>query len=99
MFNSRVQSENEAAASMPTQNRVPAPKLSQLLDERKAIRSRRDMEFLAKRFDVDVEKLDAVAKFVNTPSVQQNSVVRAADKDGEEKQIMKVRSAKKRKSS
>jgi hypothetical protein len=57
------------------------------------------MEFLAKRFDVDVEKLDAVAKFVNTPSVQQNSVVRAADKDGEEKQIMKVRSAKKRKSS
>ena len=48
------------------------------------------MEFLAKRFNVDLEKLDAVAKFLSTPSVRQNSAVCVVTKDGEEKQIMKV---------
>jgi len=90
MFDSRVQSENEAAAPIPTQNRLQAPRLAMLLDERKSIRTRRDMEFLAQRFGVDLEKLDAIAKFVSTPSVQANSAVRVASKDGQEKQIIKA---------
>jgi len=90
MFNSRTQSENEAAASTPTPNRVHASKLSQLLDERKSIRSARDMEFLAQRFGIDLEKLDAIAKFVNTPSVHEKSTIRVAGKEGEETQIMKA---------
>ncbi|KAJ7470572.1 hypothetical protein FB451DRAFT_342194 [Mycena latifolia] len=90
MFNSRVQSETEADSPMPTLNRVQAPKLSRLLDERKTIRTTRDMEFLAKRFDIESEKLDAIAKFLTTPSVHQNSMVRVAGKDGEERQIMKA---------
>ncbi|KAJ6546495.1 hypothetical protein DFH09DRAFT_1249056 [Mycena vulgaris] len=90
MFNSRVQSETEAAAPIPTQNRVQAPKLSRLLDERKSIRTQRDMEFLAKRFDIDLEKLDAISKFVTTPSVHENSTIRVMAKDGEERQITKA---------
>ncbi|KAJ6513861.1 hypothetical protein C8R47DRAFT_1092134 [Mycena vitilis] len=90
MFNSQVQSENEAAAPTPTQNRVQAPILSQLLDERKSIRTKRDMEFLAKRYGVDLEKLDTMAKFLSTPSIHQNSTVRVAGKDGQERQIMKA---------
>ncbi|KAJ7285661.1 hypothetical protein C8J57DRAFT_1662398 [Mycena rebaudengoi] len=89
MFNSRVQSENEVAAGGPTPNRVQASQLSQLLDERKAIRSQRDMEFLAKRYGIDVEKLENVAKFVNTPSVEAQSTTRAAVKN-EERPIMRV---------
>ncbi|KAJ7090061.1 hypothetical protein C8R43DRAFT_1142141 [Mycena crocata] len=89
MFNSRVQSENEAAAPTPTQNRLPAQTLSRLLDERKSIRTRRDMEFLAKRFGLDVEKLDAVSQCLSTPSVHQNTT-RVVDKDGNEKQIMRA---------
>ncbi|KAF7363281.1 hypothetical protein MSAN_00983300 [Mycena sanguinolenta] len=90
MFDSRVQSENEAAGSVPTQNRLQASKLTMLLDERKSIRTRRDMEFLAQRFGIDLEKLDAVSKFVSTPSVQANSAVRVTSKDGQEKQIIKA---------
>jgi hypothetical protein len=95
MFKSRVQSETEAAAAISTQNRIQAPRLSRLLDERKSIRTRRDMEFLAKRFNMDLEKLDAVAKFLTTPSVRQNSAVRVVTKDGEEKEIMKVNASSK----
>ncbi|KAJ7738490.1 hypothetical protein DFH07DRAFT_840984 [Mycena maculata] len=90
MFNSRVQSENEAAAPTQTLNRVQAPTLSRLLDERKSIRTRRDMEFLAQRFGLEVEKLDAIAKFLSTPSVHQNSAVRVTGESGDEKQIMKA---------
>ncbi|KAJ7694176.1 hypothetical protein B0H17DRAFT_1058052 [Mycena rosella] len=90
MFNSRVQSEAEAASPTPTQNRVQASTLSHLLDERKSIRTKRDMEFLAKRYGVDLEKLDAIAEFISTPSVHRNSVVRVAGKDGEERQLMKA---------
>ncbi|KAJ6547374.1 hypothetical protein B0H19DRAFT_1165280 [Mycena capillaripes] len=90
MFDSRVQSEHEAAAPTATQNRVQAPKLTQLLDERKSTRTRRDMEFLAQRYGVDLEKLDAIAKFLSTPSVHQNSAVRIAGKDGQERQIIKA---------
>ncbi|KAJ7343665.1 hypothetical protein DFH08DRAFT_873334 [Mycena albidolilacea] len=90
MFDSRVQSENQATASAPTQNRLQAPKLATLLDERKSIRTARDMEFLAQRFGVDLEQLDAISKFVNTPSVQANSAVRVTSKDGQEKQTIKA---------
>ncbi|KAF8212430.1 hypothetical protein K438DRAFT_1567257 [Mycena galopus ATCC 62051] len=90
MFDSRIQSESEAAASVPTQNRLQATKLTSLLDERKSIRTRRDMEFLTQRFGIDLEKLDAISKFVSTPSVKANSAVRVASKDGQEKQIIKV---------
>ncbi|KAJ7489893.1 hypothetical protein B0H11DRAFT_2229405 [Mycena galericulata] len=90
MFDSRVRSENEAATTLQTQNRVQAPMLSRLLDERKSIRTRRDMEFLAKRFGLDLQKLDAVSDFLNTPSVHQKSTVRVNGKDGEERQIMRA---------
>ncbi|KAJ7752039.1 hypothetical protein B0H16DRAFT_1246633, partial [Mycena metata] len=83
MFNSRSRSENEAAAQNPTQNRIHASQLSRLFDERKSIRTRREMEFLAARYGLDLEKLDAIAEFLSTPSVHDNSAVQIG-KDGEE---------------
>ncbi|KAJ7172666.1 hypothetical protein C8R46DRAFT_160180 [Mycena filopes] len=89
MFKSRTQSENEAAAQQPTQNRIRAPQLSRLLDERKFMRTRRDMEFLAARYGVDLEKLDVIAEFLSTPSVHENSTVQIG-KDGEDKTVMRA---------
>ncbi|KAJ7219100.1 hypothetical protein GGX14DRAFT_589990 [Mycena pura] len=91
MYNSRLLSENEAASANPPQNRVQASRLSQLLDERKSVRTARDMEFLAKRFGVDLEKLESISKFLSTPSVHANSLVRDVHKDGGDKQVMKVK--------
>lgn len=90
MFNSRLQSETEAASSTPTLNRIHAARLSHLLDERKSIRTTRDVEFLAQRFGVELGKLDAIAKFLSTPSVAQASVVRLSTRDGDNRQIMKA---------
>ncbi|KAJ7046589.1 hypothetical protein C8F04DRAFT_1061008 [Mycena alexandri] len=89
MFNSRSQSENEAAAQNPTQNRIRAPQLSRLLDERKSIRTRREMEFLAARYGLDLEKIDAIAEFLSTPSVHENSALQIG-KDGEERTLLRA---------
>lgn len=48
------------------------------------------MEFLAARYGVDLEKLDAIAEFLSTPSVHENSTVQIG-KDGEDKTVMRVR--------
>ncbi|KAF7295087.1 hypothetical protein MIND_01047000 [Mycena indigotica] len=86
--NSRLHAEADAA----TLNHIPASTFSRLLDERKAVRTRRDMQFLAKRFGLEVEKLDLVAQFVTTPSVRANSQQRVAQQDGSDRYIMQVKS-------
>ncbi|KAK7015021.1 hypothetical protein R3P38DRAFT_2544126 [Favolaschia claudopus] len=88
MFDSRVQSETQADSATHTQNRLHATRLTLLLNERKSVRTRRDMEFLAQRYGVDLNKLDAIAKFVSTPSVQANSGLRVQTSDGQEQRIM-----------
>ncbi|KAJ7063125.1 hypothetical protein C8F01DRAFT_58277 [Mycena amicta] len=87
---SRLQRENDATSTTPTLNHVPAPILSRLLDDRKTLHTQRDMEFLAKRFGVDLEKLDAVSMFVSTPSVHANSAQRVVQQDGDDRYIMQA---------
>ncbi|KAF7322821.1 hypothetical protein HMN09_00061400 [Mycena chlorophos] len=83
----RIEAESDALSSSPTLNRIPAPTLGRLLDERKTVRTRRDMEFMAKRFGLDIDKLDTVTRYVNTPSVRAGSEQRIVQEDGDEKFI------------
>lgn len=82
LFESRAKAE--AAASEPSRNRLYAFVLSDLLDRRKAVRSRQDLEKLAKEFNIDVEKLESLARFVNSPSIDKATIRPIAGKSEED---------------
>ncbi|KAF8883432.1 hypothetical protein BD779DRAFT_1626304 [Infundibulicybe gibba] len=92
LFKSRAQSEYEASASHSTRNRLHAPALSELLDRRKAAKSRRDIELLANEYNIDIEQLERLARFVNSPSVQAGTAIRSVAENGEESLTMTVSS-------
>ncbi|KAF8168732.1 hypothetical protein BJ912DRAFT_1067583 [Pholiota molesta] len=58
--------------------------LSDLLDRRKAVRSRQDLEKLAKEFNIDVDKLESLARFVNSPSIDKATIRPIAGKSEED---------------
>lgn len=64
--------------------------LYELLEERKLVRTREELEKLASRYEIDVGKLESVARFVNSPSVDEGSVRKEVDRDGVEQVKMKV---------
>lgn len=64
--------------------------LHELLEERKSVATREELEKLASRYEIDVDKLESVARFVNSPSVDEGSVRREVDRDGVEQVKMKV---------
>lgn len=64
--------------------------LHELLEERKSVTTRDELEKLALRYEIDVDKLESVARFVNSPSVDEGSVRREVDRDGVEQVKMKV---------
>ncbi|KAF8061530.1 hypothetical protein FPV67DRAFT_283858 [Lyophyllum atratum] len=84
LFKSRTESELEAASPVPIRNRLHAATLSELLDKRKSAKSAQDVERLAEQYNIDVAKLEKLARFVNTPSIQSGTAVRIVEKDGEE---------------
>ncbi|KAH7930831.1 hypothetical protein BV22DRAFT_1027991 [Leucogyrophana mollusca] len=84
MYRSRAQSEVEASPSHPTQNRLLASSLSELLEARKSASSQEEQEALAKRYGIDVVKLVELSRFVNTPSIDEETIVRSMNSDGEE---------------
>ncbi|KAH0584301.1 hypothetical protein H2248_009846 [Termitomyces sp. 'cryptogamus'] len=84
LFKSRLESEHEASSTSPVHNRLHAVALSYLLDERKSACSTQDIERLAKRYDIDASKLENLARYVSTPSVQRGSEKRTVEKDGQE---------------
>jgi len=55
-----------------------------MLDARKAAQTPRDVEVLAKKYNVDAEKLSRLVRFVNSPSVD-SSKIRQVDEKNEEK--------------
>jgi len=48
--------------------------LSDLLDKRKAIHSKQDIEALSKEFGVEIDTLDRLTRFVNSPSIDSSSI-------------------------
>ncbi|KAH7340793.1 hypothetical protein B0J17DRAFT_627110 [Rhizoctonia solani] len=86
----RVREESEQMAALNTlpSNRVLALSLSDLLDARKSAKSTKEIGEIAKSYGMDVQTLQSVARFVNTPSVDPKNVTRVVGKDGEEKTTM-----------
>lgn len=50
-------------------NRLNAPSIVALLDERKECKRRREMEQLAVAYNVDISVLDQLGRYINSPSV------------------------------
>lgn len=51
-------------------NRLNAQSIVALLDERKECKSRREVEELAVAYDLDIDTLDTLARWINSPSVE-----------------------------
>ncbi|KAJ1309852.1 hypothetical protein OPQ81_006617 [Rhizoctonia solani] len=88
MIRAREKSEQMAASNTMPSNRVLALSLSDLLDARKSARSTKEIVEIAKSYGMDVQTLQSVARFVNTPSVDPKNVTRVVGRDGEEKTTM-----------
>lgn len=78
---------SEAALDVPTPNRISAQSLSNLLDDRKAAKSKSDVAKLLKEYGVDmeVEMLEELARHINAPSV---SSVQSTKEELEETQMV-----------
>jgi len=70
---------------------MPAASLAELLDDRKLAASKEDIEQIARRYNIDVDVLQHLVGYVNTPSVGEGSVVRTvAPENGAERITMKA---------
>lgn len=90
MYRSRMRSEAEASRLQSTENRLLASSLTELLEARKSTTNSAELETLAKRYRIDVAKLEQLGQVVNTPSIDETTVVRTTDKHGEESLTMMV---------
>lgn len=61
------------------------------LNARKGTANANTMNNLADSYEIKFDKLESVARFVNTPSVAKGGVRTFVDKDGNERTIAKVR--------
>jgi hypothetical protein len=84
MHQSRARSEVEATASHPTRNRLLSGTLSDLLDERKKATSLKELETIANIHDIDIMKLESLARFVNSPAIGEGTIVRTRDAGGDQ---------------
>jgi hypothetical protein len=89
MFESRKTSEEQAQSYHQIQNRMNASSLSDLLDARKDVRTRKELENLSKTYAIDLPILEALGKVVNTPSVGERTTIRSVE-NGEERVTSKV---------
>lgn len=74
-----------------TNSRLYASQLSSALNTRKGIKTIDEMKKLSSASKISFERLESVARFVNTPSVSKGGVRTFVDKDGNESTIAKVR--------
>jgi hypothetical protein len=82
----RTQSEVEAA-SYP-RNRLLSATLSDLLDERKRAVSPKELESIANKYDIDIVKLESLARFVNSPTVGKGTSVHVRNRDASREQMI-----------
>ena len=86
MHQTRARSEIEATPSHAARNRILSATLSELLDERKQTTSFKELERIANKYDMDIAKLESLARFVNTPTIGEGTTTRT--KDTNEEQII-----------
>jgi len=90
IYRARGIAEQQATSAKPVRNRLGAVSLSSLLDDRKFVTSQSDLAQLAARYTVDISVLESLARFVNTPSIGEGTVVRTVGDDGQEKITMQA---------
>lgn len=84
MHQTRSQSEIEATPSHRIRNRIVSRALSELLDERKKTNSLKELESIANKYDMDIGKLERLARFVNSPTIGESTTTRTAETNGEQ---------------
>ena len=77
-------SKSMPSSSQPTKNTLYAFSLSDLLDKRKSTHSKQDIEALSEEFGVEIDTLDRLTCFVNSPSIDSSSIRPAKEKSEEE---------------
>ena len=73
LFESRESSE-KTGSLLPARNRVYAPSITKLLDRHKSVTTHEELVALAEEFKIDADKLKSLARFVNSPSVDEASI-------------------------
>ncbi|KAK7043637.1 hypothetical protein VNI00_008248 [Paramarasmius palmivorus] len=82
LLESRMRSDRQEIA--PAQNEISASTLSFLLNQRKSSKPE-ELESLVNKYGISLSKLESIARYVNSPSIQSSSAVRTVGQDGEEK--------------
>ena len=90
LLKTREWSEQEAFKLQLPRNHLHAIALSNVLDERKSATSQNELQRLAERYGVDVWKIQNLARFVSSPSVQGDRVIKTITKEGDENITMTV---------
>lgn len=67
-----------------------AGSLIELLDERKAVRSRQELNQLASRYNMELSVLESLARFVNSPTPDASKSRKIIDQDNTERFITPV---------
>ena len=93
MLQSRVVSEQQANSSTPTQNRILAGGLHQLLEDRKFVKTRAELAKLANRYDMDLDLVERLAQRFKTPTMDEESRRMVTNDKGEERMIVMVSNA------
>ena len=62
---------DDEQALTPTRNKLSAGALNNLLDERKSITTRADLEKLSKSYNMDLELLERLRLTFNSPSISE----------------------------
>ncbi|KAI0637142.1 hypothetical protein C8Q77DRAFT_550541 [Trametes polyzona] len=88
LFQTRLRSEDEARSARPPRNHLVAASLMDLLEERKYVATPQKLEELAKQYGMDLDKLERLARYVNSVSVHPGSVKRTVNDDGTEETTM-----------
>ncbi|KAL5533310.1 hypothetical protein ACEPAF_5086 [Sanghuangporus sanghuang] len=85
VLQSRQTSEEEAASYTPPRNRLRASELFSVLEARKTSHSPNQLQEVARQYNVDLDVLERLARFVNTPSIIEESRRKVIDEEGKER--------------
>lgn len=78
-----------AASFRAPRNRLQIAALANLFDERKTVTTRRELDRVADRYNMDGKVLERLARYVNTPSVSEEAVQVTTRGDNEqEKKVL-----------
>jgi len=82
LFESRAKPEFEALSPHLSRNHPYSSTLTKLLNQRKSARTKKDLERLSKDFDIELDKLESLARFITSPSVI-STAIDSVGTDGE----------------